>query len=90
MSDELFTTATATTAATTGAAEVPESAEGRAYPAPLMRFMPAITFGVRAAALAGMAVSAGALAFGLAGAFDDVTAGAHTTCCGGELDVLGD
>jgi hypothetical protein len=76
VSEDLFTTGTT--------AETPEVAteEGRGYPAPLLRFMPAITFGVRAAALAGMAVSAGALAFGLAGAFDDVTAGANTTCCG--------
>ena len=79
MSEELFTTATdATTDATTE--------EGHAYPTALLRFMPAINFGVRAAALAGMAVSAGALAFGLAGAFDDVTAGANTTCCGGKID----
>lgn len=77
MSDELFTTdATADTAA--------KDAGG--YPTPLLRFMPAITFGMRAAALAGMAVSAGALAFGLAGAFDDVAAGANTTCCGGQFD----
>lgn len=76
MSEDLFTTDTT--------AEAPEvtAEEGRGYPTPLLRFMPAITFGVRAAALAGMAVSAGALAFGLAGAFDDVTAGANTTCCG--------
>lgn len=33
------------------------------HPAPLPRFMPAITFAVRAAALAGTAVSAGALAY---------------------------
>ena len=78
MSEDLFTT---------DAAEADTTAkEGRGYPTPLLRFMPAITFGVRAAALAGMAVSAGALAFGLAGAFDDVTAGANTTCCGGEND----
>ena len=74
MSEDLFTTDTTTDADTT-------AKEGRGYPTPLLRFMPAITFGVRAAALAGMAVSAGALAFGLAGAFDDVTAGANTTCC---------
>jgi hypothetical protein len=74
VSEELFTTAE--TAGTDTAAPA-----GGGYPAPLLRFMPAITFGVRAAALAGMAVSAGALAFGLAGAFDDVTAGTHTTCC---------
>ncbi len=79
MSEELFTTET------TDAADTAK--EERGYPTPLLRFMPAITFGMRAAALAGMAVSAGALAFGLAGAFDDVAAGAaHTTCCGGELD----
>lgn len=82
MSEDLFTTTAATDAADTSASEKEE----RGYPTPLLRFMPAITFGVRAAALAGMAVSAGALAFGLAGAFDDVAAGAHTTCCGGELD----
>jgi hypothetical protein len=51
------------------------------YPAPLLRLLPAITFGVRAAALAGMAVSAGALAFGLAGAFETAQP-ADTTCCG--------
>jgi hypothetical protein len=73
VSDDQFTTDTT--------AEVTPEEEGRGYPTPLLRFMPAITFGVRAAALAGMAVSAGALAFGLAGAFDDVTAVAHTTCC---------
>lgn len=80
MSEELFTT-TETDADTTATAK-----EERGYPTPLLRFMPAITFGVRAAALAGMAVSAGAMAFGLAGAFDDVAAGANTTCCGGHLD----
>jgi hypothetical protein len=73
VSEELFTT-TETDADTT-------AKEERGYPTPLLRFMPAITFGMRAAALAGMAVSAGALAIGLAGAFDDVTAGANTTCC---------
>jgi hypothetical protein len=53
------------------------------FPTPLLRFMPAITFGIRAAALAGMAVSAGALAFGLAGSFDQaIPAAAGTTCCG--------
>lgn len=77
MSEELFTTE--------ATAETPQHDEG-GYPTPLLRFMPAITFGMRAAALAGMAVSAGAIAFGLAGAFDDVAAGANTTCCGGRLD----
>jgi hypothetical protein len=57
----------------------------KTYPTSLLRLMPAITFGVRAAALAGMAVSAGALAFGLAGAFDDAAAGGNTTCCGGDF-----
>ena len=83
MSEQLFTTETTADPA----ADTTDTVEERGYPAPLLRFMPAITFGMRAAALAGMAVSAGALAFGLAGAFDDVAAGAaHTTCCGGELD----
>ncbi len=58
------------------------------YPTPLLRFMPAITFGMRAAALAGMAVSAGALAFGLAGAFDDAVPVANTTCCGPEVSSV--
>ncbi len=80
MSEDLFTTET-TDAATDATAK-----EERGYPAPLLRFMPAITFGMRAAALAGMAVSAGALAFGLAGAFDDVAAGAPPTCCGDDLN----
>lgn len=77
MSEELFTT--------DATADTPAKEEG-GYPTPLLRLMPAITFGMRAAALAGMAVSAGAIAFGLAGAFDDVTAGGNTTCCGGHLD----
>jgi hypothetical protein len=51
------------------------------YPAPLLRLLPAITFGVRAAALAGMAVSAGGLALGLTGAFDSALP-ADNTCCG--------
>ena len=80
MSEELFTTADTDTEPTD------TTPEGRGYPTPLLRFMPAINFGVRAAALAGMAVSAGALAFGLAGAFDDVAAGGNTTCCSGHLD----
>jgi hypothetical protein len=58
---------------------------GFTYPTPLLRMMPAVTFGLRAAALAGMAVSAGAIAFGLAGVFDDSTNVAFTTCCGGKL-----
>ena len=55
----------------TDAATDATAKEERGYPAPLLRFMP---------------VSAGALAFGLAGAFDDVSAGAHTTCCGDDLN----
>jgi hypothetical protein len=51
------------------------------YPTPLLRLMPAITFGMRTAALAGLVVSAGAVALGLAGTFDDAVAGANTTCC---------
>jgi hypothetical protein len=55
---------------------------GFTYPAPLLRLMPAVTFGLRTAALAGMVVSAGAVAFGLAGVFDDASNVAFTTCCG--------
>jgi hypothetical protein len=82
MSEQFRTAGTDTAEDATGSTDT----AGTTYPAPLLRFMPAITFGVRAAALAGMAVSAGALAFGLAGAFDDVTAGAYTTCCGEPLN----
>lgn len=57
-------------------------------PTPLLRAMPAVTFGMRAAALAGMAVSAGALAIGLAGAFDDAVPVAYTTCCGPEISSV--
>ncbi|MFL6122827.1 hypothetical protein [Actinophytocola sp.] len=57
-----------------------DETSGGGYPAPLLRLLPAITFGVRAAALAGMAVSAGGLAFGLSGAFDAAQP-ADTTCC---------
>lgn len=39
------------------------------------------TFGLRTAALAGVVISAGALAIGLAGPFDDATGAAWTTCC---------
>jgi hypothetical protein len=56
--------------------------DGASYPAPLLRLLPAVTFGLRTAALAGMVVSAGAAAFGLAGVFDDPTNVAFTTCCG--------
>ncbi|MGB3443282.1 MAG: hypothetical protein WBA97_31490 [Actinophytocola sp.] len=72
MSEDLFST--------DATADAEATAKG-GYPTPLLRFMPAINFGVRAAALAGLAVSAGAIAIGLAGAFDDVTAAANTTCC---------
>jgi hypothetical protein len=58
-----------------------DETSGGGYPAPLLRLLPAITFGVRAAALAGMAVSAGSLAFGLTSAFDAAQA-ADVTCCG--------
>jgi hypothetical protein len=51
------------------------------YRLTLMRFMPAVTFGLQAAALAGMAVSVGAVAMGLAGVFDDSSVAiTHTTC----------
>ena len=46
--------------------------------------LPAITFGLRIAALAGMALPAGALAAGLTGVFDDpagVMVPPGTTCC---------
>lgn len=39
------------------------------------------SFGKRAAALAGIVVSAGALTIGLSGPFGDTVDGAHTTCC---------
>lgn len=52
------------------------------YPATMLRLLPAVTFGLRAAALAGLAVSAGAAAFGLAGPFDDVANIGFPTCCG--------
>lgn len=51
-------------------------------PLAFARLLPAVTFGLRTAALAGMFVSAGAVAFGLTGVFDDATATTHTTCCG--------
>jgi hypothetical protein len=58
---------------------------GTGLTAPLLRFLPAVTFGLRTAALAGMVVSAGAVALGLTGVFDDSTNVAFTTCCGGFL-----
>lgn len=69
---------------TEASTETSAAAEKGGYPTPLLRFMPAITFGMRTAALAGLAVSAGAAAIGLTGAFDDVVAGGNTTCCGGD------
>lgn len=56
---------------------------GTGFSAPLLRFLPAVTFGLRTAALAGMVVSAGAVALGLTGVFDDSANVAFTTCCGG-------
>jgi hypothetical protein len=54
------------------------------YRVTLMRFMPAVTFGLQAAALAGLAVSVGAVALGLSGVFDDSSvAVTHTTCSRG-------
>ncbi|TDV54798.1 hypothetical protein [Actinophytocola oryzae] len=51
------------------------------YRLTLIRLMPAVTFGLQAAALAGLAVSAGAVAMGLAGVFDDSSvAVTYTTC----------
>jgi hypothetical protein len=61
--------------------ETPEAAGRSAGP---LNLLPAITFGVRIAALAGMALPAGALAAGLAGVFDDpasVMGPPGTTCC---------
>lgn len=57
---------------------------GSGYPAAMARIVPAVAFGLRTAALAGMVVSAGAVALGLSGVFDDSTNVAFTTCCGGE------
>lgn len=53
------------------------------------RFMPTVMFGLRSAVLAGMVVSAGAVALGLSGVFDDSTNVAFTTCCGHE-DTIAD
>ena len=49
---------------------------------PLARHLPAVTFGLRAAALAGMAVSVSGLT-GLTDVFDTNLA-FYTTCCAGE------
>lgn len=61
---------------------------GTGFPTPLLRFLPAVTFGLRTAALAGMVVSAGAIALGLTGVFDDSANVAFTTCCGGKIQDL--
>jgi hypothetical protein len=61
-------------------AEQPENQEGR-----LVRLRPAVTFGLRAAALAGLVLGAGAgvAATGLTGIFDDdsIAVVAGPTCC---------
>lgn len=49
-------------------------------PAFLRHVLPKIDFGMRTAALAGLVVSAGAVAIGLSGVFDDPTGVAYTTC----------
>lgn len=51
------------------------------YRVTLMRMMPTVTFGLQAAALAGLAVSAGAVAAGLSGLFDDDTLAVTFTTC---------
>ena len=42
-----------------------------------------VAYGVRAAALAGLILSTGAVACGLTGVFDAFAGAANTTCCGG-------
>jgi hypothetical protein len=55
------------------------------YRVTLLRVMPKVTFGLQAAALAGLAVSAAAVAMGLAGVFDDsAVANTYTTCSKGD------
>ncbi|TDV54829.1 hypothetical protein [Actinophytocola oryzae] len=61
---------------------------GTGFTTPLLRFLPAVTFGLRTAALAGMVVSAGAVALGLTGVFDDSANVAFTTCCEGVIGEL--
>lgn len=61
------------------------------YRVTLLRVMPTVTFGLQAAALAGLAVSAAAVAMGLAGVFDDSSVAlTYTTCSkgGGNVDGL--
>lgn len=51
------------------------------YRVTLMRVLPKVTFGLQAAALAGLGVSAAAVAVGLAGVFDDGSVPlTYTTC----------
>lgn len=66
----------------TGADEQPPTTEDTedADPGGLTRFVPAVVFGLQTAALAGLAVSAGAVAMGLTGVFDDAIAITYTTC----------
>jgi hypothetical protein len=59
------------------------------YRVTLMRALPAVTFGLQAAALAGLAVSAAAVAMGLAGVFDDSSvAVTYTTCSKGDNGMM--
>lgn len=55
------------------------------YSATVLRLLPAVTFGLRTAALAGLVVSAGAAAFGLTGPLDNVADAPFPTCCGGKI-----
>jgi hypothetical protein len=71
---------------TAGEFEAGEDRDGR-YPTSLLHLMPAVTFGLRAAALAGLIVPAGAVAVGLTGVFDDGLGTAHTTCSRGHTDI---
>lgn len=48
----------------------------------VIRVMPMVTFGVRAAALAGLVVSAGAAVTGLGGVGAIEALGPNSTCCG--------
>jgi hypothetical protein len=65
--------------------QLPETVEHdeqeHTHPSTLLRFLPAVTFGLQTAALAGMFVTAGAAALGLGGTFDDTLNVAFTTCC---------
>jgi len=60
------------------------------YRVTLMRVMPKVTFGLQAAALAGLAASAAAVAMGLTGVFDDSSVAAtYTTCSAGGQNADG-